>query len=31
VLSLDCIDGTALLDIKPYFASTDSFPGAKRP
>lgn len=28
VLGLDCLDGTALIDIKPYFASTDSFPAA---
>lgn len=28
VRGLDCIDGTPLLDIKPYFASTDSRPGA---
>ena len=25
---LDCIDGTALLDIKPYLATTDSEPAA---
>jgi tRNA-Thr(GGU) m(6)t(6)A37 methyltransferase TsaA len=31
VRKVDCIDGTPLLDIKPYFASTDSFPNAKRP
>jgi tRNA-Thr(GGU) m(6)t(6)A37 methyltransferase TsaA len=31
VRKVDCIDGTPLIDIKPYFASTDSFPGAKRP
>jgi tRNA-Thr(GGU) m(6)t(6)A37 methyltransferase TsaA len=31
VRNIDCIDGTPLLDIKPYFASTDSFPDAKRP
>ena len=31
VRRVDCIDGTPLLDIKPYYASTDSFPGAKRP
>jgi tRNA-Thr(GGU) m(6)t(6)A37 methyltransferase TsaA len=31
VRGVDCIDGTPLLDIKPYFASTDSFPEAKRP
>jgi tRNA-Thr(GGU) m(6)t(6)A37 methyltransferase TsaA len=28
VVGLDCLDGTPLLDIKPYFASTDSVPGA---
>ena len=28
VKGLDCLDGTALLDIKPYFASTDSAPEA---
>jgi len=28
VVGLDCIDGTPLLDIKPYFASTDSVPDA---
>ena len=28
VVSLDCLDGTPLLDIKPYFASTDSVPEA---
>jgi tRNA-Thr(GGU) m(6)t(6)A37 methyltransferase TsaA len=31
VRNVDCIDGTPLLDIKPYFASTDSVPGARRP
>jgi len=25
---LDCVDGTALLDIKPYLASTDAEPDA---
>ena len=25
---LDCMDGTPLLDIKPYLPSTDSEPGA---
>ena len=25
---LDCVDGTALLDIKPYLATTDSEPSA---
>jgi tRNA-Thr(GGU) m(6)t(6)A37 methyltransferase TsaA len=28
VVGVDCIDGTPLLDIKPYFASTDSAPDA---
>jgi tRNA-Thr(GGU) m(6)t(6)A37 methyltransferase TsaA len=28
VIGLDCLDGTPLLDIKPYFASTDAFPDA---
>ena len=28
VIGLDCLDGTPLLDIKPYFASTDSVPEA---
>ena len=31
VRGVDCIDGTPLLDIKPYFASTDSHPDARRP
>ena len=31
VRNVDCIDGTPLIDIKPYFASTDSFPNARRP
>ena len=31
VRNVDCIDGTPLLDIKPYFASVDSFPDARRP
>ena len=30
VRNVDCVDGTPLVDIKPYFASTDSFPDAKR-
>jgi tRNA-Thr(GGU) m(6)t(6)A37 methyltransferase TsaA len=30
VRKIDCVDGTPLLDIKPYFASTDSIPGAAR-
>ena len=31
VRKVDCIDGTPLLDIKPYYASIDSIPGARRP
>lgn len=31
IRGIDCRDGTPLLDIKPYFASTDSVPGARRP
>lgn len=29
VTGLDCLDGTPLIDIKPYFASTDSVPEAQ--
>ena len=29
VRGLDCLDGTPLLDIKPYFASTDARPAAR--
>ncbi|OAS23271.1 tRNA (N6-threonylcarbamoyladenosine(37)-N6)-methyltransferase TrmO [Methylobacterium platani] len=29
VRGLDCLDGTPLLDIKPYFASTDAKPQAR--
>ena len=29
VRGLDCLDGTPLLDIKPYYASTDSRPAAQ--
>ncbi len=28
VVGIDCLDGTPLLDIKPYFASTDAMPDA---
>jgi tRNA-Thr(GGU) m(6)t(6)A37 methyltransferase TsaA len=28
VIGLDCLDNTPLLDIKPYFASTDAVPDA---
>jgi tRNA-Thr(GGU) m(6)t(6)A37 methyltransferase TsaA len=31
VRSVDCVDGTPLLDIKPYYAAIDSIPAAKRP
>jgi tRNA-Thr(GGU) m(6)t(6)A37 methyltransferase TsaA len=31
VRKVDCVDGTPLIDINPYFASTDSFPDARRP
>jgi tRNA-Thr(GGU) m(6)t(6)A37 methyltransferase TsaA len=31
VRNVDCVDRTPLLDIKPYFASTDAFPQARRP
>ena len=29
VVGLDCLDGTPLVDIKPYFASTDAVADAK--
>lgn len=29
--NIDCVDGTPLIDVKPYFASTDSYPEARRP
>jgi tRNA-Thr(GGU) m(6)t(6)A37 methyltransferase TsaA len=29
VIGLDCLDGTPLVDIKPYFASVDSVPDAE--
>ena len=29
VIGLDCLDGTPLLDLKPYFASTDAVPDAQ--
>ncbi|HWM83633.1 MAG TPA: tRNA (N6-threonylcarbamoyladenosine(37)-N6)-methyltransferase TrmO [Pseudolabrys sp.] len=28
VIGVDCLDGTPLIDIKPYFASVDSMPDA---
>jgi tRNA-Thr(GGU) m(6)t(6)A37 methyltransferase TsaA len=29
--AIDVLDGTPVIDIKPYYASTDSVPDAKRP
>ncbi len=29
--AIDLLDGTPVIDIKPYFASTDAFPDALRP
>lgn len=29
--AIDALDGTPVLDIKPYFASVDAFPDATRP
>jgi tRNA-Thr(GGU) m(6)t(6)A37 methyltransferase TsaA len=31
VAAVDCLDGTPLLDIKPYYPSIDSVPGAMVP
>lgn len=31
VRNIDCVDGTPLVDLKPYFSSIDSVPGASRP
>lgn len=31
VRNIDCVDGTPLIDLKPYFASIDSVPEATRP
>jgi tRNA-Thr(GGU) m(6)t(6)A37 methyltransferase TsaA len=31
VVGVDCLDNTPLLDIKPYFSSTDSIPDARIP
>jgi tRNA-Thr(GGU) m(6)t(6)A37 methyltransferase TsaA len=31
VRGIDCVDGTPLIDIKPYFASIDSVATARRP
>lgn len=31
VRNIDCVDGTPLIDIKPYFSTIDSIPDAKRP
>jgi tRNA (Thr-GGU) A37 N-methylase len=29
VVGMDCLDGTPLLDLKPYFASVDAEPDAR--
>jgi tRNA (Thr-GGU) A37 N-methylase len=29
VVGLDCLDGTPLIDLKPYFASVDAVPEAE--
>ena len=29
VIGLDCLDGTPLIDLKPYFATTDAIPDAQ--
>jgi tRNA-Thr(GGU) m(6)t(6)A37 methyltransferase TsaA len=31
IRNIDCRDGTPLIDLKPYFASIDSVPHARRP
>jgi tRNA-Thr(GGU) m(6)t(6)A37 methyltransferase TsaA len=31
VRKVDCVDGTPLLDLKPYIPAIDSFPDARRP
>ena len=31
IRSIDCADGTPLLDLKPYLASSDAVPDARRP
>jgi tRNA (Thr-GGU) A37 N-methylase len=31
IRNIDCVDGTPLIDLKPYFSSTDSVPEARRP
>lgn len=31
IRAIDCADGTPLIDLKPYLASSDSVPGARRP
>jgi tRNA (Thr-GGU) A37 N-methylase len=28
IVGVDCLDDTPLIDIKPYFAATDSVPNA---
>jgi tRNA (Thr-GGU) A37 N-methylase len=29
--AIDALDGTPVIDLKPYFASVDAFPDATRP
>lgn len=31
VRNIDCVDNTPLIDLKPYYASLDAYPDAKRP
>lgn len=31
IRAIDCADGTPLIDLKPYLASSDAVPGARRP
>lgn len=31
IRAIDCADGTPLIDLKPYLASANSVPGARRP
>ncbi len=31
IRTIDCADGTPLIDLKPYLASSDAVPGALRP
>lgn len=31
VRNIDCVDNTPLIDLKPYYASLDAYPDARRP